>query len=83
MGLQAQNQSAIDFTQIDSILCDYEYKKSNLIATLFVRHNRQIWGRIFGRTSCRRRRLRFSNRIIISHYSQIMSVCQRITFLTY
>ena len=34
MGLQAQNQSAIDFTQIDSILCDYEYKKSNLIAIL-------------------------------------------------
>lgn len=34
MGLQAQNQSAIDFTQIDSILRDYEYKKSNLIAIL-------------------------------------------------
>lgn len=34
MGLQAQNQSAIDFIQIDSILCDYEYKKSNLIAIL-------------------------------------------------
>ena len=34
MGLQAQNQSAIDFTRIDSILRDYEYKKSNLIAIL-------------------------------------------------
>ncbi len=34
MGLQAQNQSAIDFTLIDSILRDYEYKKSNLIAIL-------------------------------------------------
>lgn len=34
MGLQAQNQSAIDFTQIDSILRYYEYKKSNLIAIL-------------------------------------------------
>lgn len=34
MGLQAQYQSAIDFTRIDSILRDYEYKKSNLIAIL-------------------------------------------------
>ena len=34
MGLQTQNQNAIDFTQIDSILRDYEYKKSNLIAIL-------------------------------------------------
>lgn len=34
MGRQAQNQSAIDFAQIDSILRDYEYKKSNLIAIL-------------------------------------------------